>query len=72
MITSRGGHVGEFNEPETEERYWKREWNGKFQSRRSNRSKWTTSRGGSLGPVIFRLVRTVPLNFQPNFPEILA
>ena len=57
------------------ERYWKPEsvqWNGHFRSVRSNRKKWSTSKGGPLFPKNFRLDRTVPFSFGPKFPEILV
>ena len=47
-------------------------WNGPFRSDRSNRKKWSTSRGGPIFSKLFRLDRTVPFSFRPKFPEILV
>ena len=41
-------------------------------SNRSDREKWTTSKGGPVFSKLFRLDRTDPLSFGPKFPEILA
>ena len=41
-------------------------------SDRSDREKWTTSKGGPVFPKLFRLDRTDPLSFGPKFPEILV
>ena len=46
-------------------------WNGPFRSNRSNREKWSTSKGGPLFSKLFRLDRTDPYRFKPKFPEIL-
>ena len=41
-------------------------------SDRSDREKWSTSKGGPVSSKLFRLDRTDPLSFGPKFPEILA
>ena len=41
-------------------------------SNRSNREKWSTSKGGPVFSKLFRLDRTDPLSFGPKFPEILV
>ena len=41
-------------------------------SNRSDREKWTTSKGGPVFSKLFRLDRTDPLSFGPKFPEILV
>ena len=41
-------------------------------SNRSDREKWTTSKGGPVFSKLFRLDRTDPLRFGPKFPEILV
>ena len=41
-------------------------------SDRSDREKWSTSKGGPVFSKLFRLDRTDPLNFGPKFPEILV
>ena len=41
-------------------------------SNRSDREKWSTSKGGPVFSKLFRLDRTDPLSFGPKFPEILA
>ena len=38
---------------------------------RSDREKWTSSKGGPVFSKLFRLERTDPLSFGPKFPEIL-
>ena len=47
-------------------------WNGPFRSDRSNREKWSTSKGGPIFSKLFRLDRTDPFSFRPKFPEILV
>ena len=47
-------------------------WNGPFRSDRSNREKWSTSKGGPLFSKLFRWDRTDPFSFRPKFPEILV
>ena len=47
-------------------------WNSPFRSDRSNREKWSTSKGGPLFSKLFWLDRTDPLSFRPKFPEILV
>ena len=39
---------------------------------RSDREKWSTSKGGPVFTKLFRLDRTDPLSFGPKFPEILV
>ena len=39
---------------------------------RSDREKWSTSKGGPVFSKLFRLDRTDPLSFGPKFPEILV
>ena len=41
-------------------------------SNRSDREKWSTSKGGPNFSKLFQLDRTDPLNFGPKFPEILV
>ena len=41
-------------------------------SNRSDREKWTTSKGGPVFSKLFRLDRTDPLSSGPKFPEILV
>ena len=41
-------------------------------SDRSNREKWSTSKNGPVFSKLFRLDRTDPLSFGPEFPEILV
>ena len=41
-------------------------------SNRSDREKWSTSKGGPVFSKLFRLDRTDPLGFGPKFPEILV
>ena len=41
-------------------------------SDRSDREKWSTTKGGPVFSKLFRLDRTDPLSFRPNFPEILV
>ena len=41
-------------------------------SDRSDREKWSTSKGGPVFSKLFRLGRTDPLSFGPKFPEILV
>ena len=41
-------------------------------SNRSDREKWSTSKGGPVFSKLFRLDRTDPLDFGPKFPEILV
>ena len=41
-------------------------------SDRSDREKWTTSKGGPVFSKLFRLDRTDPLSFGPKFREILV
>ena len=41
-------------------------------SDRSDREKWSTSKGGPVFSKLFRLDRTDPLSFGPKFPEILV
>ena len=41
-------------------------------SNRSNREKWSTSKGGPVVSKLFRLDRTDPLSFGLKFPEILV
>ena len=48
------------------------EWNGQFRSDRSNRVKWSTSKGGPVFSKLFRLDRADPFSFSPKFPEILV
>ena len=43
----------------------------KFRNR-SDREKWSTSKGGPVFSKFFRLDRTDPLSFGPKFPEILV
>ena len=45
-------------------------WNGPFRSDRSNREKWSTSKGGSVFSKLPRLDRTNPFTLRPKFPEI--
>ena len=47
-------------------------WNGQFRSDRSNRVKWSTSKGGPVFSKLFRLDRADPFSFRPKFPEILV
>ena len=44
----------------------------KQNSNRSDREKWSTSKGGPVFSKLFRLDRTDPLSFGPKFPEILV
>ena len=59
-------------------RYWDWEWvemvkwNGPFRWNRSNREKWSTSKGGPIFSKLFRLGRTNPFRLRPKFPEILV
>ena len=39
---------------------------------RSNREKWSTSKGRPVFSKLFQLDRTDPLSFGPKFPEILG
>ena len=39
---------------------------------RSDREKWSTSKGGPVFSKLFQLDRTDPLSFGPKFPEILV
>ena len=41
-------------------------------SDRSDREKWSTSKGGPVFSKLFRMDRTNPLNFGLKFPEILV
>ena len=41
-------------------------------SNRSDREKWSTSKGGPVFSKLFRLDRTDRLSFGPKFPEILV
>ena len=41
-------------------------------SNRSDREKWSTSKGGPVFSKLFRLDRTDPSSFGPKFPEILV
>ena len=41
-------------------------------SNRSDREKWSTSKGGPVFSKLFRLDRTDSLSFGPKFPEILV
>ena len=41
-------------------------------SDRSDREKWSTSKGGPVFSKLFRLDRTDPLSFGPKFLEILV
>ena len=41
-------------------------------SNRSDREKWSTSKGGPVFTKLFRLDRTDPLSFGPKFPNILV
>ena len=41
-------------------------------SNRSDREKWSSSKGGPVISKLFRSDRTDPLSFGPNFPEILV
>ena len=41
-------------------------------SNRSDREKWSTSKGGPVFSKLFPLDRTDPLSFGPKFPEILV
>ena len=41
-------------------------------SNRSDREKWSTSKGGPVVSKLFRLDRTDPLGFGTKFPEILV
>ena len=41
-------------------------------SNRSDREKWSTSKGGPVFSKLFRLDRTDPLSFGPKFSEILV
>ena len=41
-------------------------------SDRSEREKWSTSKGGPVFSKLFRLDRTDPLSIGPKFPEILV
>ena len=41
-------------------------------SDRSDRDKWSTSKGVPVFPKLFWLDRTDPLRFGPKFPEILV
>ena len=47
-------------------------WNGSFRSDRSNREKWSTSKGGLILSKLFRLDRTDLFSLRPKFPEILV
>ena len=46
------------------------QWNGKFPIGPVRPEKWSSSKGGP--PELFQLGRTVPLSFEPKFPEILV
>ena len=48
------------------------QWNGKFPIGPVRPEKWSSSKGGPHFPELFQLGRTVPLSFEPNFPEILV
>ena len=48
------------------------EWNGQFRSDRSNRKKWSTSKGGPDFSKRFRLDLADPFSFRPKFLEILV
>jgi len=48
------------------------EWNGQFRSDRSNRKKWSISKGGPDFSKLFRLDRAYPFSFRPKFPEIFV
>ena len=72
MITPFVGHF-----VKSKERREKSPWdNGRDpfnqNSNRSDREKWTTSKGGPVFSKLFRLDRTDPLSFGPKFPEILV
>ena len=41
-------------------------------SNRSDREKWSTSKGGPVVSKLFRLDRTDPLVFGPKFPKMLV
>ena len=41
-------------------------------SNRSDREKWSSSKGGPVFSKLFRLDQTDPLSFGPKFPEILV
>ena len=41
-------------------------------SHRSDREKWSTSKGGPVFSKLFRLDQTDPLGFRPKFLEILV
>ena len=43
-----------------------------FNSDRSAREKWSTSKGGPVFSNLFRLDQTDPLRIGPKFPEILV
>ena len=45
---------------------------GNKNSDRSDREKWSTSKGGPIFSKLFRLDRTDPLRFGPKFPVILV
>ena len=48
------------------------QWNGKFPIGPVRPEKWSSSKGGPHFPELFQLGRTVPLSFEPKFPEILV
>ena len=48
------------------------QWNGKFLIGPVRPEKWSSSKGGPHFPELFQLGRTVPLSFEPKFPEILV
>ena len=48
------------------------QWNGKFPIGPVRPEMWSSSKGGPHFPELFQLGRTVPLSFEPKFPEILV
>ena len=48
------------------------QWNGKFPIGPVRPEKWSSSKGGPHFPELFQLGRTVPLSFEPKFPEVLV
>ena len=56
--------------------FWGKVFNGRDpfnqNSNRSDREKWSISKGGPVFLKLFRLDRTDPLSFGPKFPEVLV
>ena len=64
-----GGNVGAHLDSKTAGAHGRDPFNQN--SNRSDREKWSTSKGGPVFSKLFRLDRTDPLSFGPKFPEIL-